>query len=202
MPSQVIRKFENDEQYIAAQDRESSWSHNSHWGYASEVKFVTFGRWLGDRLCHDDVVADFGGNDGYAAYQFYLQHKVKPMVVDCEPKRIDYASKVYKLPTYQSFIEAMPDLADKSVDWGFCSHTMEHTRDPIAALKEMARVVKRGCYFVFPLENFRHAHENEAHTLCYTKIGSWRNLLRRNGWRIIFSGKNHKFECQMYAEPK
>src|ERR1700675_3080729 len=92
-PSPQLRNWQSDEAYVADQDAESSWSHNSSWGEAAAIKFVKFGIWLGDRLFHDDSVADFGGNDGYAAYCFYLQHKIKPMVIDCEPKRLEYADK-------------------------------------------------------------------------------------------------------------
>jgi ubiquinone/menaquinone biosynthesis C-methylase UbiE len=162
---------------------------------------VAFGHWLGTRLCHDDKVADFGGNDGFASFNFYLVHKVKPLVVDCEPRRLEHADKVYKLSTYQTFIESMPELADDSIDWGFTSHTLEHTRDTERAMREMARVVKRGCLFVVPLEDLRHARRNHAHAICFTKESDWAKLLRRNGWNVISCKKVIKHECHIYAEP-
>ena len=80
---------------------------------------VQFGTLLGVSLFHDDTVADFGGNDGHASYQFYLAHKIKPLVIDCEPHRLEYAAKIYGLSTYETFIERMPELKDASIDWGF-----------------------------------------------------------------------------------
>lgn len=173
------------------------------WGDAAANKFIGFGDLLIKRgsLCHDDTVADFGGNDGWASYCFYSRHKIKPLVVDCEPKRLEYASSVYKLNTLQAFIEDMHDLADKSIDWGFTSHTMEHMRDPDGALREMSRVIKRGCCFIVPLENLHHARKNHAHAICFTRVRDWVKLLESNGWNVIIKQKVHQYEAHIYAEP-
>jgi ubiquinone/menaquinone biosynthesis C-methylase UbiE len=146
-------------------------------------------------------VADFGGNDGYAAFRFYQEHKIKPLVIDCEPKRIDFAGKVYQLSTYETFIESMPALKDKSMDWGFTSHTLEHTRDPEQAVREIARVIRRGCYFVLPLEGLAHAKHNHAHSICIKTVKGWVRLLERNGWKVVNSEKVGYHEAQIYAEP-
>lgn len=201
MPSRQIRRWQTDDEYVADQDRESSWSTGSIWGKAAAQKFALFGRSLGPNLFHDDKVADFGGNDGFAAYTFYLEHKVKPLVVDCEPKRLAHARDVYQLPTLQAFIESMP-LPDKSIDWGFTSHTLEHTRDTGQALWEMARVVKRGCCFYLPLEDRKHAKANHAHAICFRQPKGWTALLRRSGWTISACEKIHDHEVCIYAEPK
>lgn len=201
-PSPIIRKWQSDEDYIADQDRESSWSSKSRtWGDATATKFVYFGHWLGDRLCHDDIVADFGGNDGWASFCFYSAHKIKPLVVDCEPKRLEHADKVYRLSTYQTFIEDMNDLADKSIDWGYTSHTLEHTRDPAKAIREICRVVKRGCFFVVPIEGRKHAKRNHAHSVNFAKPHGWRRLIEQNGWKIITGNMAGEHEFHVYAEP-
>lgn len=201
MLSRQTRVWQSDSEYIADQNEISSWSSQSLWGDAAATKFVKFGEWLGNRLCHDDKVADFGGNDGFAANHFYIAHKVKPLVVDCEPQRLDYADKVYKLGTYKTFIEDMKELADDSIDWGFTSHTLEHTRDTAKAIREIARVIKRGCMFILPLEDLRHARKNHAHAICFIKMGDWVKMLTRNGWRVLSSRKAMKHECHIYAEP-
>jgi methyltransferase family protein len=197
----TIRQWQSDEDYIRDQDETSSLSSKSPWGQAAAYKFVMFGRWLGDRLCHDDSVADFGGNDGFAGHSFYLQHKIKPLVIDCEPKRIDIAGKTYHLPTYETFIESMPALKDKGVDWGFTSHTLEHTREPERAMKEIARVIKRGCYFVLPLEGLAHARNNHAHSICIKTVRGWTKVLKENGWKVVMAEKVGQHEAQIYAEP-
>ena len=204
MQSRKTRAWQSDAEYIADQNANSTWSTFDHgWGDAAARKFVSFGERIdaeGD-LFHDDKVADFGGNDGWAAYCFYLHHKIKPLVVDCEPKRLEYAAKHYKLPTLQAFIENMSELPDKSIDWGFTSHTMEHMREPEKALREIARVVKQQCCFVVPLEDLHHARKNHAHAICFTKVGDWAKLLEANGWRVIVKNKAHKYEAHFIAEP-
>lgn len=204
MPSQ-IRAWQTDEEYIADQDRESSWSSKSPaWGDAAACKFIAYGNSLmqSGMLFHDDRVADFGGNDGWAAHNFYLAHKIKPLVVDCEPKRLAHAVDAYGLPVLRAFIESMNELEDKSIDWGFTSHTLEHTRDTEKAVREIARVVKRGCCFYLPLEDKAHAKANHAHAICFKKPQGWSAMLRKNGWSIIACEKTHEHEVCIYAEPK
>jgi ubiquinone/menaquinone biosynthesis C-methylase UbiE len=203
-PSRKTREWQSDQEYIKDQDENSTWSSvDTAWGNAAASKFVDFGDLLEKegRLCHDDKVADFGGNDGWAAFCFYHRHKIKPLVVDCEPKRLDHADKVYKLPTYLAFIEDMKDLRDKSIDWGFTSHTMEHMREPEKAFREIARVVKRGCCFVVPLEDLHHARKNHAHAICFTKVEDWVALMEANGWRVTSQNKAHQYEAHILAEP-
>jgi ubiquinone/menaquinone biosynthesis C-methylase UbiE len=204
MRSRQTRHWQSDAEYVADQDRDSTWStFDRGWGDAAATKFVSFGELLeaDGKLCHDDRVVDFGGNDGWAAFCFYSRHKIKPLVVDCEPKRLEYADKKYKLPTYLAFIESMPQLADKSIDWGFTSHTMEHMREPEKALREMARIIKRGCCFIVPLENLHHARKNHAHAICFTRVRDWVKLLEANGWVVKVKQKAHQYEAHFYAEP-
>lgn len=153
-------------------------------------------------MCHDDRVADFGGNDGWAAHQFYLVHKVKPLIVDCEPKRLRHAWDAYGLETFETFLEDMTGLPDKSIDWGFTSHTLEHCRDVEKALQEMARVVGRLCYFILPLERRHHAHGNHGHCVSFTQASGWLRLLRRNGWKILRSAKVFHDEAHVYGMPR
>lgn len=165
------------------------------------MKFVLYGKYLGDKLYHTDIIADFGGNDGFAANEFYLAHKIKPIVVECDPAKIEYAGKVYKLPTCESLIEKMP-FADKYVDWGFCSHTAEHLRDTGAGLREIARVVKRGCAFIVPMEGKRSAMKNHSHYVSITKPARWINLFESNGWNVVDKRVASKYELHIIGEPK
>lgn len=124
------------------------------------------------------------------------------MVIDCEPHRLDHAWKSYGLTTYETFIESMKELADDSIDWGFCSHTLEHTRDPQKALREMARVIKRGCLFVLPIENEDHAKHNHAHSIQADTLKQWRSLISSNGWRVVNSCRPARHECFVTARPR
>lgn len=181
-----VRSWTSDRDYIDSQRKDSSWNHRSAFGEFSAQKFIKYGEVLRKEglLYHDDKVADFGGNDGFCSNAFYLIHKIKPLVIDCEPDRLLYATEVYKLKTLQCFIEEIP-LPDKYVDWGFCSHTLEHTRDPVKALREMSRLVKRGMLLVVPLEGKEHARCNTAHSLSSPTMLQWKQLIGDSGvWAI------------------
>jgi SAM-dependent methyltransferase len=201
--SVIVHTWTSDASYIADQNKDSSWSHGTAWGENAAMKFMSYGDTLKERgwLYHDDTVADFGGNDGFAAHQFYLRHGIKPLVIDCEPNRVRFARKVYGLETLKCFIEDIP-LPDKSIDWGFCSHTLEHTRDVNRALSEIARVVKRACIFVVPLERAEKAALNPAHSVGCSTIAGWKNLLKPC-WVVKGSSRTrYRGECQIFALPR
>ena len=147
-------------------------------------------------------MADFGGNDGYAAHKFYLKHGIKPLVVDCEPRRIEHARTKYDLSTYETFLEDMRAMRRKSIDWGFCSHTLEHARDPRKALRDMARVIRRGCLFILPIEDAEHADRNTAHAIHADSLKEWRTLIAANGWRVVNARRPIPQECFVVARPQ
>lgn len=190
---------------MAAQATDSSWSSQTEWGESAANKFIEFGRVLKatGQMFHDDTVADFGGNDGYAANEFFKAHAIKPLVVDCEPLRLEHAAKVYGLGTYETFLEDMKELKRKSIDWGFCSHTLEHSRNPAKALREMARVIKRGCLFVLPIEDEEHAERNLAHASHADSMKEWVTLVKANRWKIARNGARKPIpqECFIMARP-
>lgn len=154
------------------------------------------------QLYHDDTVADFGGNDGYAANEFFKAHAIKPLVVDCDPKRLEHAWRAYGISTYESFLEDMKDLVDKSIDWGFCSHTLEHTRYTAKALREISRVVNRGCLFILPIEDEEHVKVNPAHATHATCLREWKKIVSDNGWRVVNAKRPVKQECFIMARPR
>jgi len=175
----IVHRWDTDEAYIADQNTDNSWSHETEWGECAAMKFMMYGDRIKELgyLYHDDTAADFGGNDGFAANQFYLRHGIKPMVIDCEPRRLAFAKQEYGLEILRCFLEDIP-LSDNSIDWGFCSHTMEHTRDVDAALSEIARVIKRACWFILPLETVENALKNPAHSVACPTLKEWRRLMK------------------------
>jgi len=162
-------------------------------------------------LFHDDAVADFGGNDGTASNQFYLATGVKPTVIDCEPGRLSFARDAYGLKTIRAFLEDLSAVPDRAFRYGFCSHTIEHTRDPEKALREIARVIAEEATFVLPLESHKHGEDNHAHSVVCTKPSQWKALLEANGWRVKHEGTMksrgaiginvHPVEYSCIAEP-
>lgn len=152
-------------------------------------------------MFHNDRVVDFGGNDGYAAYEFYKAHAIKPTVIDCEPQRLEWARKAYSLPTIQAFLEDLGTIPKKSFDWSYCSHTMEHMRKPKAALREMARVTKYGCLFILPIEDAEHQAENTAHAFNCDTMKEWKTLINSSGWRVVRAQRPIHQEAHIMAEP-
>jgi len=199
----IIRSWDNDDQYVRDQATDSSWSHDTAWGEAAALKFMSVGDTLlaTGELFHNDTIADFGGNDGFAAHQFYRRHGIRPTVIDCEPRRIAFAHREYKLDTVQCFLEDIP-LPDNSIDWGFCSHTLEHTRDVDKAISEISRVVKRGCAFILPLETRDQTLQNIAHAVNCSTMTQWKKLLTPH-WTIRGSARTKScIEAQIFAIPR
>lgn len=203
-PSPLVRSWQSDAEYIAAQDKDSSWNHETDFGRATGERFVEYGRILMalGRLFHNDRVVDFGGNDGYAANEFFKALAIKPTVIDCEPKRLVHASAVYKLPVIRCFLEDMSAIPDKSFDWAYCSHTLEHTRDPGKALREMARLTRFACLFCVPIEDDEHKEANSAHAFHLDTAKEWVALIAANGWKVIKSRRPIPCEAHVIAEPR
>lgn len=64
-------------------------------------------------------------------------------------------------PFYECSVEALP-FAAKEFDFVYCSHTIEHVRDPAAACRELMRVAKRG-YLECPRSWVEYACGSDDH---------------------------------------
>jgi SAM-dependent methyltransferase len=156
--------------YDEVQDGDSSWSHSSRWGEYAAIRMEEFL----DTVKPSGPICDFGGNDGFAA----LVAKEKGLditVLDSNPKRLLYCRHVLGIPTMRLDLTDI-DLEDSHFDWGFCSHTLEHIPDIEAAIKEIKRVCKLGCWFVLPIEDKDSFDGNPAHHWMNSSEG-WAKLL-------------------------
>ena len=165
--SEVARPLDD---FDGVQDATSSWSHISNWGKAAAQRmhdFVNLTEVTGS-------VADFGGNDGFALLEA-TDKGLDTICVDNDTKRLLYAKFVYGLKTKKTDLTKL-DMEDNSVDWGFSSHTLEHIQDIHAAVAEIKRVCKKGCYFVVPVESEDDFAGNPAHHHRFTHKG-WAELL-------------------------
>ena len=109
---------------IEIQDKDSSWNRKSVWGELSESRVRGMITWLGSMIFEDDVCVDFGGNDGRCAEAFRRSTHIPMVVCDGLETRLEVARE-HGLKTVHCELEKL-DFADDSVNWGFCSHTLEH----------------------------------------------------------------------------
>lgn len=103
--------------------------------------------------------------------------------------------KTNKLPFTQADVQELP-FDDKSFDFVYCSHVLEHIEDPIKALNEISRVGKRGFIevptktsdLIFNLTRLKHFHKwhinKVGNKLLFIEYNN--NELRDTGDRELF----------------
>jgi SAM-dependent methyltransferase len=85
-----------------------------------------------------DVVLDIGsGADPFPLATLLTDRYIEPTHHRSDQLRVDGK------PFFLSTVEHLP-LADKSVDFVYCAHVLEHVDDPLAACSEIVRVGRRG----------------------------------------------------------
>jgi SAM-dependent methyltransferase len=124
------------------QETENSWSHQSAYGKNAAVLL----RLAVEKLKPKGRVADFGGNDGYAAHMCSYDNIT---VVDQSIPRVAFAKAQFGLNAVRTFLEDMP-FEDDEFEWGFSSHTLEHVFNLDKAMDEIKRVCKKGCWITVP----------------------------------------------------
>lgn len=192
------RDWATDAAYLKAQSDDGLWLHKNACRTGPASAFIRFGESLGNDLCHNDIVADIGGNDGFSANAFYLAHKIRPIVVDCLPDRLAHADRAYRLTTVECFIDQHIPLDDNAIDWAFCSHTLEHVRDLNAAISEIARVVRRGVYFVVPIED---ASSHMEHAYDIRRVSTWRKFISKH-FKVKLAKSAFSKEAHIYGVPR
>jgi ubiquinone/menaquinone biosynthesis C-methylase UbiE len=180
----------SDTETIAAQD-EKGWTSRFQWRDFVANNMIRFGSAIGNI----ESIVDFGGGDGYASHKFYKQFGVKPIVIDCDKEKTDYAKSVYSLPSITAFIEDVP-LDDNAVKFGFSSHTLEHCRKPDKAAKELNRIVRESIYLVLPLaENDDDYDDHPDHVIRCDTPKDWDEILIPAGlrpyWRQMLKGNEY-----------
>lgn len=84
---------------------------------------------------------------------------------------------------YQGDVQRMP-LPDSSFDTVVNLQVLEHVPDPLAALREMRRVLKPGGKLIIAVPHLDYLHNEPLDFYRYTKYGL-RTLLERAGFRIL-----------------
>ncbi len=98
-------------------------------------------RSLGDQA---EVIADIGANDGRACWEFGIG--AGRLLVGIDVSRLlleEFSSKLPGMTAIQADGARLP-IRSGTVDFLFCTETLEHMTDPSAAMAEFARVLKPG----------------------------------------------------------
>ena len=153
-------------------------------------------------IFHDDVIVDFGGSEGYASRAIARKLFVRPVVMDVNEEDLRKARDEHGLETLCERIDQKTSLGDGSVDWGFCSHVLEHVLDLDACAMELTRVVSRGLYIVVPLENPENFEKADSH-MRYSEnpdmyLDPFLALGWTIGWRRMPDDERCDFEAWLY----
>lgn len=124
-----------------------------HESWLSQTRAREFSRWLMTNNYQPRVLADVGCRCGYALMIFADElPATKLLGVDILPEAAMLAQN-YADETYVADMTTRLPFEDHSIDWVFCSHTLEHLHDIPAGISELARVAKYGMHIVVPLES-------------------------------------------------
>jgi SAM-dependent methyltransferase len=102
-------------------------------GFVPESYSAAFGISRGDRVL--DV--------GCGSAPFALATHLADRSWTDNSERFGYPIPLDDRPFYECSVEALP-FRPKEFDFVYCSHTLEHVRNPAAACSELMRVAKRG----------------------------------------------------------
>ncbi len=86
---------------------------------------------------------------------------------------IDIFSDVYEIP-----------VEDESFDFILCTDVLEHLEEPLKAVKEAYRILKKGNYALYTVPFFWHLHEEPRDFYRYTIYGL-KYLFEKNNFEVI-----------------
>lgn len=194
-------KLPANDKYTLYQHRDNSWSHNGDWGSNAVKNADKYLRLLKQMNLHyeDDVFCDFGGNDGTVAEAWRQGTGNTVISVDLDPLKQGWGSRSYPEVNFvNAVLEDIP-LEDKSVDWGFCSHTLEHVADLRKSMDSMARILRRGLFVVVPLENELSFRQSKPHMRASQDPLDWLRHLRHPSMKLLNWAKGFILSGELYV---
>ncbi|MGD6795135.1 class I SAM-dependent methyltransferase [Metabacillus indicus] len=174
-------------------ERAAFWNKSSKemWDTGSRSKVIPFFK---KYVSEGSNVIDIGCGDGYGSF-LLMQEGMKVTGADLSPEMIRLAKqheKEGRLAFRQANIMSLP-FGDGEADALLTINCLEWTADPLAALQELKRVVKKGGYLcIAVLGPTAHPRENSygrlygKDVICNTMMPwEFEKLALENGWELI-----------------
>lgn len=124
-----------------------------HESALSQQRATNFSRWLVGQQLPAATLADVGCRCGYALMAFGDElPDTQTYGVDILADAVERAKAFANEAFVANMCERLP-FGDRSVDWVFCSHTLEHLHDIPRGVAELVRIARYGIHVVVPLES-------------------------------------------------
>lgn len=138
-------------------------------------------------LTPGSMILDVGCGQG-PALSFFAKHGMSPIgiTLNDEDVRICREKGFNVLKMDQSFLE----FEDKTFDFIWARHCMEHSIFPFFTLWQFNRVSKIGAWLYIEVPGPETGAQHETNLNHYSVLGrsAWVSLIRRSGYELLFTG--------------
>jgi len=150
-----------DKEYIDIQVSGSAWSYGSPWGDSIEAAIRETFKDI-DREAH---VLDVGCGEGRGLDALKDMGFINIIGVDLSDEKLAKAKERGHIVLNSDF-HTLCEFEEGSIDYIFCSHTLEHALDLEVALKTLINVVRKVLFFIVPIGETKEEVEkyNPSHT--------------------------------------
>lgn len=137
----------------------------------------------------DDIILDVGGGMGEVSEILVDTHSFPPIaLVDISKNAVELATVKRQIKQSSVFDGYTIDLPDKSVDFAFATHVLEHVPEPRRFLRELHRVAKK-VFIEIPID-YSPNHINAKYLLSYGHVNVFapstaRFYLESEGFKIL-----------------
>lgn len=162
----------NFEEYYSIQEKEAG---EFYGGWADQMVSALIQEV--QQLNKNSYIIDIGCNSGRSIYELNKLGFYNSIGVDLISSKIIQA----RSNNCSSLVMNMENLFlfnDQAFDYGFMSHTIEHSLNPVKAINEMLRICKKGL-IICPIEE-RETDEKTPHYSKFFNQEQWINTWNKN----------------------
>lgn len=136
-----------NEEYQNLQKDGSSWSYNSGWGDQMEDAILN---WFAKDLPKDSTIIDIGCGEGRGVKALLDNGFLNVSGIDLTSEKLN-VGKLKGLNLIEGDLHDLSNIKDKSYEYGFCSHTLEHMINIKEVIKNLLRVISKKLYYIIPI---------------------------------------------------